>query len=809
MSSVLRQDVRYAIRLLAKERAFTAIVLVILALTIGATVSMFELVDAALLRPLPFPNADRVVAIWESNANARLERFPVSGPNFLDWRAQSTDAFDAMAAFEAREANISGRGNPERTIIAASTPGLFQVLGVHAALGRTFEPGEENSGSPHVAVVSAEYWQTTLGADPGIIGRIIRVDGIDHTVIGVTPAGTAFPRNVALYVALQRGVPFDADQRGSHGFDVIAHMRPGITREHGERVMASLAQRLATTYPGSNRDWSVKVVALREELVGDTRPALVAAFGAVVALLLIGCANIANLLSTRATARRKEVLIRVAIGADRGRIVRQLLTESVMLALTGGLFGVILAWWGTRALAAWAPQLGTTDCACTAMRLPVLAFAFVISVLTGVFFGLMPALASARTDPAQALRATGRGITESGRVRLVRGILTMSQVALSAALLSTAGLLVKSFERLQTQEVGFRTSGRMAMDIAPAGPAYDSDPARARAYREIAARVSSVPGVHAAAMVGMLPLEPRPTALNSFGVEGRPDLVRDKLPSAYQRPITREYLRIMGIPLLRGRTFTAADDERAPLVAIIDSAAAKKYWPGVDPVGRRVYYDRRIGRLWVTIVGVAGSVRHTMTSTDDEPTMYVPVTQWPMSQMTIVVQSSIAPREIQAAVTRAVHSFDPELPIANPRTLDRVAADAVWRPRFAATLLTAFAGAALLLAALGIYGVMSFTVSQRRREIALRMALGARATGVARIILARSLLLGAGGVVIGVCMAAIAGRGVSGMLYGTTSFDAGLFASVALALLGISVAAGAWPAYRATRVPVNEVLRTE
>jgi putative ABC transport system permease protein len=411
-------------------------------------------------------------------------------------------------------------------------------------------------------------------------------------------------------------------------------------------------------------------------------------------------------------------------------------------------------------------------------------------------------------DTAQALRESSRGLTESKRLRRVRSVLTACQVALSVALLSTAGLLMKSFARLQHQDVGFHTSGRVAMDLAPAGPAYESDSMRARAYREIITRVAAVPGVASAALVRTLPLEPELTALNSFGVEGRADLTGQRLPSAYQRPITPRYLEIMGIPLLRGRMLGAGDDERAPLVAIIDSAAAEKFWPGVDPIGRRLYYDRREGRLWVTIVGVAGSVRHRLTSKQDEPTVYVPVLQWPMSQMTIVVQTALSPSAVVGPVSRAIRSFDPELPIANPRTLDRIASDAMWRPRFSAVLTEAFAVAALLLAALGIYGMMSYTVSQRRGEMALRMALGARQAGVAQIILKRSVFLGGAGVVVGLIVAAAAARAISGLLYGVSSFDVEVFSSVAAALIVVSVLAALWPAYRASRVPLGEVLRS-
>jgi putative ABC transport system permease protein len=810
VSSALRQDLRYAVRLLAKERGFTTIALLILALTIGSTVSMFSLVDAVLLRPLPFPNADRVVVMWESNPTAKLDRFPVSGPNFLDWRAQAASAFDAMAAFETREANIASGGEPERALITSASPAVFQVLGVRMARGRAFETREEDPGAPRVAVVSDEYWRTRLGADANVVGRTIRVDAVDYTIVGVAPPNTTLAEGTALYTVLVRGGAFDADQRGSHGFNVVAHLRPDVTIEQSRRVMATLADRLASTYPGSNRDWTVRLVSLRDELVGDVKAPLVAAFAAVVALLLIGCANIANLLSARATARRKEVLIRVALGADRSRLVQQLLTESVMLALVGGCLGIGVAWEGTRTLSEWAPQIASAySTERPGMSLPVVTFAVAISVVTGIFFGLTPALPSARADAAQALRESSRGLTESRRLRRLRGALTVSQVALSVTLLSAAGLLVKSFERLQHEDVGFRTSGRVAMDIAPAGPAYASDSARARAYREIRARVAAVAGVRNAALVRALPLEPELTALNSFGVEGRPDLSSRKLPSAYQRPVTPGYLDIMGIPLLRGRTFTAADDERAPLVAIIDSAAAKKYWPGVDPVGHRLYYDRRVGRLWVTIVGVAGSVRHSLTSTEAEPTIYVPVSQWPMSEMTIVVQTALAPNAVVPAVSRAIQSFDPELPIARPRTLDRIAADATWRARFAATLLGAFATAALLLATLGIYGVMSYTVSQRRREMALRMALGARAIGIAKMIVTRSVLLGGAGIVIGLSVAAAGARVIAGLLYGSPALDIEVFASVALALLAISGLAGAWPAFRASHVPLDEVLRAD
>ena len=802
----LGQDVRYALRVLRKERAFTLVAMSILALGIGGAVSMFGVVEATLLRPLPYPNAPRVVALWEERQREELEMTEVSGPNFLDWRAQAV-VLDAMAAFMVRNANLSGVGQPDRLQIATTSATLFDILGVQPGSGRVYAASEEDAGAPRVAVISDRLWRSRFAGEAAA-GRTIRLDGEPHTIVGVMPAEFDFPAGTDVWVPLVLGFWGQPEMRASHNLSVIARMRPGATLSQAQAEMRTIAARLESQYPDANTGRTAVAVPLREELVGDTRIALIAAFAAVIAVLLIACANVANLLFTRAATRRAEIMVRVAMGAGSGRIVSQFMVESLVLAAGAGLLGIALAWAATRGITVLAPQVEALSAARDLTMSPVaVAFALVLTVATALVFGMAPALSAARPDISASLREGGRGLTEGHRVRSLRSALTVGQIALSLVLVIGAGLLLQTLRSLEDERLGYDVESRVALDLSLAGPAYSDDASRAIRYGQLLEVMEAVPGVQQVAMTPQLPLDADPMQDNSFDIEGRPaPRTPAEVPGAYQRPVTSGYFETMGIPLLRGRAFTRGDDARAPLVAVIDSAAMERYWPNENPIGRRIHYNWGVRRT-LTIVGVVGSVKHGRLRLETAPTIYVPLAQFPWNDMTVVARTSLPPGVAADAIARAVHAVDPELPLANIRTLEGVAAAALWRPRFASVLLGGFAVVGLLLSGLGLYGIMSYDVTRRAREIALRMALGAGTGDVSRLVLRRSCALVAIGIASGIALSFAANRVIAGLLHGVGAVDPSVYATALLVTAAVAALASAIPARRAAAVAPGEVLR--
>jgi putative ABC transport system permease protein len=805
----LKFDLRHALRVFYKTPAFTLIVVLTLALGIGANTAMFSLVEAVLLRPLPYPEAGRVVFVWETSQKEAQTDFPVSAPNFLDWREQN-NVFDKMAAIDMEDVNFSDGQTPERLRRASVSSSLFPLLGVHPALGGAFE-SDEVAGGERVVVLSHGLWQRRFGGSPSAVGRTLRIDGQTCTVAGVMPETFAFPQGVDLWSPLAFGKAASPDERGAHGFMAVGRLKPNASLEQAQAQMDLVSRGLSEKYPATNTGWKTKLVPLRTQLVGDTRTALLSLFGAVGFVLLIACVNVANLLFARAASRRKELAVRVALGAGRGRLVRQFLTESLLLSCLAGVVGLFLALWGTWLAAMLLPEGGeVVKPSEVGVSSVALLFTIGVSVLTGVLFGVAPAITSSKVDPGLVLQETARGMSEGRRLRAFRNFLTAGQVALSLVLLIGAGLLLKSFVRLQSEDIGFQTTGLLTMNVSLASDRYKEPAARTAAYKRLLEEVGGVQGVKSAALVARLPLEAGTAALNSFEIEGRPaPASQQEMPAAFERPASAEYFKTMGIPLVRGRLFNERDEANAPLVAVVDESAVRRYWPGEDPVGRHIYYQRRGKRLAVEIVGVVGPVKQNRLDTSMGPTVYLPLGQSPWSNMSLVVRSGVSPRGLADAVATKVRNVDPDLPVASVRTMEEVAAESVWRLRFAMLLLSAFAVIAMCLAALGIYGVLSYNVTQRIRELAIRMALGASPTRVFRIIIGKSLLLVLLGLAAGAVIALMLSRVLSGILYGVTTLDVAIYLGVAGVLTTVGLLAAFVPARRAMKIDPALVLRPE
>ena len=806
----LKLDVRHAFRLFFKMPGFSLIVVLTLALGIGANTAMFSLVEAVLLKPLPYPNSDRIVFVWERSETDNTMEFPASAPNFLDWRAQN-NVFDKMAAMDTDEVNFTDGQTPERLRRALVSPSLFPLLGVQPAVGSAFQGDEKESENQRVVILSHGLWQRRFGGSTGIIGQNLRLDGESYTVAGVMPKGFAFPQGVDLWVPLAFGRAALPEERGAHGFTAVARMKPNVTRAQAQSEMDIISKRLAGSYPDTNAGRGTTIVPLRQQLVGDTRIALLSLFGAVAFVLLIGCLNVANLLFARAASRRKELAIRVALGARRSRLVQQFLTESLLFSCLAGVLGFLLALWGTNLAALLlAPGVEFVQGGEIGVSPFVLLFTLGISVLTGVLFGIAPALTASQVNLNQSLQENSRGMSEGRRLRGFRNFLTAGQVALSLVLLVGAGLLLKSFVHLQSEDIGFETNGLLTMNLALASSRYQEMPMRAATYKQLVERVRTLPGVKSVALISRLPLEAGTAALNSFEIEGHSATsIQQDLPAAFERRASIDYFKTMAIPLVRGRLFTEEDGLDKPLVAVIDESAVRRYWPNEDPIGRHIYYLRRNKRLAVEIVGIVGSVKQNRLEVKMDPTVYLPLDQNPRNNMTMVVRTSVEPRNLSETIARAVRSVDLDLPVANVRTMDEVAAETAWRLRFAMSLLGAFAVIAMGLAALGIYGVLNYNVTQRMREIAIRMALGAKPSDIFRMIVSKSLFLVLVGLITGAVIAVMLSRFLASLLYGVTALDLTVYLGVAAVLIGVGLLAAVIPARRATKIDPALALRPE
>jgi putative ABC transport system permease protein len=795
--------------MLLKQPGFTVIAVIALALGIGANTAIFSVVNAVLLKPLPFVDPARLVIVYETNQQRGTTRSSVSYPNFADWRDQN-HVFERMSSYHNSDFILTGEGEPARIQGAVVNADLFPLLGVAPILGRSFLPEEDKPGDTgRVVMLSHRLWQQRFNADPNVPGKSLVLGGKNYTVAGVMPAGFQFPigsEPVDLWatVAVDSGM---FTQRGAHYMHVVARLKPDVAPGQAKAEMDGIAANLEQQYPDENSHRGVNIVPALDSMVGDVRPALLILLGAVGCVLLIGCANVANLLLARATTRHKEMAIRSALGASRWRVVRQLLTESVLLAMAGGALGLLVAMWGTDVLVSLtqddlprAGQIGLDG--------RVLGFTFLVSILTGVIFGLVPALHSSKTDLNESLKEGGRGSTEGARRNRLRAALVIGEVAIAIVLLAGAGLLIQSLRRLQQVNPGFNPRNVLTFSIGL--PEVKYKPAQqVEFYRQLMSRLDSLPGVRSASAVMPLPMSGDRMRV-TFETEGRP-IAKGELPATEIRTIGLDYFKTIGIPLIKGRDFTERDDQKAPAVIIVNEAFAKQFFPGEEVLGKHIKpgISADDGESPMReIVGVVGNVKHRSLSVEMDPEAYEPHAQLTFD-MTVLVKTDTDPVSIAGAVQNEIRAMDKDLPAYNLKTLDQYLAASVAQPRFNTLLLALFAGMALLLTAVGLYGVMSYSVNQRTHEIGIRMALGADRTDVLKLVVGQGMALTAIGVAVGLIGAFFLTRLLESLLFGVSATDPETFAAIALLLAGVALAACFVPARRATKVDPMVALRYE
>ena len=805
----LIRDLRYASRFLQSRPAFSAVSVLTLALGIGANTAIFSVVNGVLLRPLPYRDPGRLVLVAEKSSYNIIS---TSYQNWVDWRDQSR-SFESMEATRATSITLSGEGEPERLNARMVTAGLFAMLGTRAEVGRTFLAEEDRPNGAPVAMLSHGLWERRFGGSREILGRLVTLDGKPYTVVGVLPAGFQVLQPADIFLPFMPWAATLPDDRNWHpGIFALARLKPGISREQAREEMIGIAARLEKDYPLFNTDKSADVVGLQEQLVKDHRPALLLLLGAVSFVLLIACVNMANLLLARAATRGREVAIRTALGAGRGRLIRQLLTESVLLAAAGGAVGLAVAWaalgWLLRMAAGSIPQGVPIH-----VDGRVLAFTAGISLLAGILFGVVPALRTSSLDLREALNEGTRGSTGGPGQHRLRGALVVLEVAFAVVLLVGSGLLLRSFSHLQDVPPGFRPDHLLVVDLPVSPTAYAEPARRYEFYDRLIERARILPGVRAAAAASFLPVSGGGSMLH-FNVKGKPPASPKDFTAAGYRAVSSGYLEALGVPLLQGRRFTEADREGAPPVVVINATMAKTFFPGVNPLGSWM----QLGATpeaevpWMEVVGVVGDVRPGL-GLDPQAEMYLPFRQadqlLPVFQLSLILRTATEPLAQVPALRSAVAEIDPNQPLVKLRTMDDNLAASVAQPRFRAWLIGIFAWIALSLAAVGVFGVMSYTVTQRTNEIGVRVTLGARPAEIFRIIVGQGLRLALLGVGCGLVAALAITRLLRSFLFGVSAYDPATFAAVAILLVLVALAACLLPARRATRMDPVAALRYE
>ncbi len=806
MNSLLR-DLRYGIRMLVKSPGFTAVAVIALALGIGANSAIFSTVNAMLLRPLPYKDPDRLVEVWEHRPLQNRDRTVVSPAEFIHWREQA-QSFEQITAVNFVLHNLTGDGEPEQIQSVQVSASFFPMLGVKPIAGRTFLEEEDQPDHNRVAVIGYGLWQRRFGGDPDIVNRQITLDGNKFTVVGIMPSGFQFPQLVEMW----EPVAFTAaarDNRGNHFIEVFARIKPGVSIEQAQAEMTGIAKLLEQAHPDSGTGHQVRLVGLHEQIVGDSRTALLVLFAAVIFVLLIACANVANLLLARSSSRQKEMAIRTALGASRWRIARQLLVESLLLASIGGALGLLLAWWGVDLLVALSPE-GTPRLDEIKLDASVFGFTLIISLVTGVLFGLTPALQSSRPDLNEALKEGSRGSTEGARRNRLRSVLVITEVALTLVLMVGAGLMLKSFYRLSQVNPGYDPTNLLTMEITLPSAKYAKPIQSVAFYEELLHRVESLPEVQAAAAVHVLPLSGSNSS-STVTIEGQPPAPPGERPNANRRIITPGYFRAMGMSVLGGRAFTANDTEQATRVAIVNETMARRFWPGQDALGKRFKFGApdKNNNPWMEIVAVVADIKHTRLDEEVRPETYLPNTQSPIRGMTLVARTTNAPLDMVSVLRGQVLTVDQDQPVGSVASMEQLVSRSLAPLRFSMMLLGVFAALALTLAAVGIYGVISYSVAQRTHEIGIRMALGAQTSDVLKQVVGKGMTLVLIGVALGVGAAVGLTQLISTLLYSVSPTDATTFVVISIALAGVALAACFVPARRATRVDPLIALKHE
>lgn len=809
----LLNDLRYGIRSLLKHPGFAAVAVITLALGIGANTAMFSVINGVLLRPLPYQEPDRLVTIWEESPERGMFQMPVSIANLRDWVEQS-QTFDQISAYTFSDLNLTGTGEPVQLAAVRVSANLFSLVGATPILGRTFLPEDDKEGASRVVVLSHATWKNRFGSNPKIIGQPVTINNQSHIVVGVMPANFQFPvgfgymgkvlnEPIDIYVPI--AAPSKEAARGHYSFFAIGRLKPGVTINQAQSEMTGIESRLEQQYPDTNTGIGVRLVSTQEQTVKEIRPALLVLLGAVAFLLLIACANIANLLLARSAARQKEFAIRAALGASRLRVLRLLLTESVMLSLAGGALGLLFAVWGSAALMALAPD-NIPRLNEVGVDARVFGFTLVVSVLTGIVFGLIPAIQASKPDLNEALKEGSRGSMGSGSGKRTRSVLVAVEVALSLVLLIGAGLMIKSFIRLQQTHLGFNTENLLAVDLSLSESRYPEEHQQVAFFQKTLEQVGALPGIQSAAVTTGLPLTLSLSG-SDFRIEGHPEPEAGKEMIINTRSVSPGYFSTLGISLLKGRDFSDRDKSDAPAVAIINQDLSRTYFPDEDPIGKRITFSD--GESWMSIVGVIADVKQVSLGSTAKPEVYFPYPQAASPEMSLVVRTTNPPLSQAAALKGQIRVIDRDLPIADAKTMEQLLAESVSGPRFNMLLLTVFAVVALVLALVGIYGVMSYTVTQRTHEIGIRVAVGAQSGDVLRMVMGHGMFLAIIGVAAGLVGALALTRLMTTMLIGVEPDDPITFATIAVLVTAVALVACYLPGRRATKVDPLVALRYE
>jgi len=806
----LFQDLRYGARVLIKHKAFTTVAVLTLGLGIGANTAIFSVVNELLLRPLPYRDASTIVTVWEVSPRGRHQN-TTSPSNFRSWLEQNT-SFQSLAAFTDQRINLTGDFEPEELSVKLVTLPFFQTLGVDPILGRTFAPGDDEPDKRSITVLSYGLWQRRFGGDPAIVGKQIKLNGLPVSVIGVMPP------NFQFHIQQRSGTGRPAElwsvlpikQLGDYGrfLGAVARLKPGVSAKQADAEMRTIAARRSADDPAHNLNFSAEVLPLREQFYGNVRRPLWLLLGAVGFVLLIACANVASLLLSLATAREKEIALRAALGARRSRIVRQLLTESLLLAGLGSVLGLGLAWLGIKGLILISPQ-DLVNLQSVGLNVPVMLWTLLIAVITGVLFGLTPALHLTRLNLNDSLKEGGKGEGGQTSNRRMRNVFVVSEIALAVVLLAGAGLLVKSFIKLQQIDRGFNTDNVLTMVVRLPDYKYSKDPQVIAFFRQALEHIRSLPGVRAEGIVNYLPFYGGLGSATGFTVLGRPTPPPGQEPSTNVRVADDGYFEALGIPVLRGRNFSQTENIQPRRVVLINEAFARKYFPGEDPIGKTVDVAMFDQPTPTEIIGIVGNVRYESLIDDYEPYVYFAHPDLTYSFMTLVIRTDGDPAALAPAVQREIRSLDPSQPVSDVRTMNQVMSQTLSRARFNTLLLALFAGLATVLSAVGIFGVMNYSVALRTREIGLRLAIGAQPRQVLLLILKQGFVLTAIGVIFGLAAAFALTRLLSGLLFGVAAVDVSTFATISLLLVLVSIAACYVPARRAMKIDPLQALRYE